>query len=64
MPETVTIPQPGQYLIKAGFREGVTADPMEVTCAVCAQPGVLVDMDERGFLIRHPARVFPCRAPR
>jgi hypothetical protein len=44
--------------------EALNADPMRVTCAVCRQPGRLTDMNDKGFLIVHPGRFFPCRAPR
>lgn len=36
----------------------------EVNCYSCGQPGYLMEFDEvRGFLIAHPGRMFPCRAP-
>lgn len=36
---------------------------IEVTCGVCGQFGALRGMDERGFLIEHPYRRWPCRVP-
>lgn len=44
--------------------EGPTGNHGEVTCAVCSRPGWLMDMTDRGFLIRHAGTPFPCRAPR
>lgn len=34
----------------------------ETLCPACAQPGRVLDSDERGFRIGHPGRAFPCRA--
>lgn len=33
-------------------------------CTTCGHPGGVLRRDERGLLVAHPGRTFPCRIPR
>jgi hypothetical protein len=35
----------------------------ELICGACEQPGRLLRSDDRGHLIAHGGRFFPCRVP-
>lgn len=35
----------------------------ELICGACEQPGRLASKDDRGYLIEHDGRIFPCRVP-
>jgi len=35
----------------------------ELVCGACHQPGHLRPRDDRGWLIDHAGRAFPCRVP-
>lgn len=43
--------------------EGPPGNQGVVRCAVCGALGWLMEQNERGYLILHPRRYFPCRAP-
>jgi len=54
-------PQPGQA--PEPDPAGPHGNHGEVFCGACWQKGWLMSMNERGFLVRHDGRMFPCRAP-
>lgn len=66
------VPTPAEPLALAQGRgepfladdEGPEGNHGQVACAVCKHDGWLMDADDRGFLIVHAGRMFPCRAPR
>lgn len=55
------VPRPRGYFDRAEDIENQGLRP--VHCPACQWPGIVVKADDRGQLINHHGRMFPCRNP-
>lgn len=54
---------PADYSRRIDVCRSGDPDAVVVHCGACQMPGISVSVNERGILVGHPHRAYPCRTP-